>query len=39
MTTGEIAEFLGAELIGGADVEIVRLASYNTAQARGNRVS
>jgi UDP-3-O-[3-hydroxymyristoyl] glucosamine N-acyltransferase len=31
MTTGEIAEFLGAELIGGADIQIVRLASYNAA--------
>jgi UDP-3-O-[3-hydroxymyristoyl] glucosamine N-acyltransferase len=31
MTTGEIAELLGAELIGGADIEIVRLASYKTA--------
>jgi len=32
MTTGEIAEFLGAELIGSADIEIVRLASYNAAR-------
>lgn len=32
MTTGEIAEFLGAELIGSADVEIVRVASYNAAR-------
>jgi UDP-3-O-[3-hydroxymyristoyl] glucosamine N-acyltransferase len=33
MTTGEIAEFLGAELVGSADIEIVRLASYSAAQA------
>jgi UDP-3-O-[3-hydroxymyristoyl] glucosamine N-acyltransferase len=32
MTTGEIAEFLGAELIGNADVEVVRLASFDTAR-------
>jgi UDP-3-O-[3-hydroxymyristoyl] glucosamine N-acyltransferase len=33
MKTGEIVEFLGAELIGSADIEIVSLASYSAAQA------
>jgi UDP-3-O-[3-hydroxymyristoyl] glucosamine N-acyltransferase len=32
MKTGEIAEFLSAELVGDADVEIDRLAAYSTAK-------